>query len=464
MSSNGKGQSNPRECSGATSAMEKIQIQKAKQDDGLDDLSNGLRQLKEMAVDMAGFSASALAAAAFLLLLCLGQCRTVKRDGISLRQSIVFSSHCQLIFCLLKRVHPSLLAYRGSDLEIYKDNIKALNEIKASLGWRVVYVWIGEDPCGDGNLPPWSGVTCSQQGDYRVVTELEVYAIVGSFPIAVTNLLDLTRLDLHNNKLTGPIPPQIGQLRHLKIFDFVSWHILDFNIIIVLFPCFLLCFRNLRWNKLQDGIPPEIGQLKKLTHLYLNFNNLKGEIPVELANLPELRYLYLQENRLSGEVPPELGNLKNLQHLYCSLSFSLYSCACITVLIAYSCLLAYASCWTLNDLIRDGDVFPSLRNLYLNDNQMTGSLPDQLANMNNLEILYLSNNKMTGPVTRKLVQIPRLTYLYLDHNAFTGGIPDGLYKHPFLKELYIEGNQLKPGAKPKGVHKVFELTDAEFLL
>ncbi|KAL0924862.1 hypothetical protein M5K25_005720 [Dendrobium thyrsiflorum] len=49
---------------------------------------------------------------------------------------------------------------------------KALNEIKASLGWRVVYAWVGDDPCGDGDLPPWSGVTCSQQGDYRVVTEL----------------------------------------------------------------------------------------------------------------------------------------------------------------------------------------------------------------------------------------------------------------------------------------------------
>lgn len=50
--------------------------------------------------------------------------------------------------------------------------VKALNEIKASLGWRVVYAWVGDDPCGDGDLPPWSGVTCSQQGDYRVVTEL----------------------------------------------------------------------------------------------------------------------------------------------------------------------------------------------------------------------------------------------------------------------------------------------------
>ena len=36
----------------------------------------------------------------------------------------------------------------------------------------LVYAWVDDDPCGDGDLPPWSGVTCSTVGDYRVVTEL----------------------------------------------------------------------------------------------------------------------------------------------------------------------------------------------------------------------------------------------------------------------------------------------------
>ena len=45
--------------------------------------------------------------------------------------------------------------------------MKPLNKIKSSLGWRVVYLWVGpvgDDPCGDGDLPPWSGVKCSVQG------------------------------------------------------------------------------------------------------------------------------------------------------------------------------------------------------------------------------------------------------------------------------------------------------------
>ncbi|GKE70913.1 aspartate--tRNA ligase 2, cytoplasmic, partial [Tanacetum coccineum] len=34
--------------------------------------------------------------------------------------------------------------------------VKALNEIKVYLGWRVVYAWVGDDPCGDSDLPAWS--------------------------------------------------------------------------------------------------------------------------------------------------------------------------------------------------------------------------------------------------------------------------------------------------------------------
>ena len=29
--------------------------------------------------------------------------------------------------------------------------VKSLNEITASLGWRVVYAWVGDDPCEDGD-------------------------------------------------------------------------------------------------------------------------------------------------------------------------------------------------------------------------------------------------------------------------------------------------------------------------
>ncbi|XP_028762057.1 leucine-rich repeat receptor-like serine/threonine-protein kinase At1g17230 isoform X3 [Neltuma alba] len=266
-----------------------------------------------------------------------------------------------------------------------KRDVKALNEIKSSLGWRVVYAWVGEDPCGDGGLPPWSGVTCSTLGDYRVVTELEVYAvsIVGPFPTAVTSLLDLTRLDLHNNKLTGPIPPQIERLKRLKIL-------------------------NLRWNKLQDAIPPEIGQLKSLTHLYLSFNNFKGEIPNELANLQELRYLYLHKNRFSGRIPPELGSLANLRHLD----------------VGNNHLVG-----TIRELIRIEGCFPAMRNLYLSYNKMSGVVPSSLANIPKLTYLYLDHNQFTGRIPDAFYKHPFLKEMYVEGNAFRADVsPIGVHR------------------------------------
>ncbi|KAJ8485797.1 hypothetical protein OPV22_018282 [Ensete ventricosum] len=117
-----------------------------------------------------GSSSTLVASIAIFLLLGLGHCKTVKRD------------------------------------------VKALNEIQASLGWRVGSLCMGEMIHVEMVIFPMVRGTCFQQGDYRVVTELEVYAvsIVGPLPIAVTNLLDLTKVDLHNNKLTGAVRPQIG--------------------------------------------------------------------------------------------------------------------------------------------------------------------------------------------------------------------------------------------------------------
>ena len=68
-------------------------------------------------------------------------------------------------------------------------------------------------------------------------------------------------------------------------------------------------------NQLSGEIPPELGNLANLESLFLDLNQLSGEIPPELGNLANLSVLFLHENQLSGEIPPELGKLANLTHL-----------------------------------------------------------------------------------------------------------------------------------------------------
>ena len=69
-------------------------------------------------------------------------------------------------------------------------------------------------------------------------------------------------------------------------------------------------------NDLSGPIPPEVGNLTNLSWLDFGGNQLSGPIPPELGSLANLGGLDLASNQLSGPIPLELGNLANLQDLY----------------------------------------------------------------------------------------------------------------------------------------------------
>ena len=68
-------------------------------------------------------------------------------------------------------------------------------------------------------------------------------------------------------------------------------------------------------NRLSGQIPAELGNLANLERLVLSDNQLTGTIPKELGNLTNLERLVLSDNQLTGTIPKELSNLTNLTHL-----------------------------------------------------------------------------------------------------------------------------------------------------
>ena len=64
---------------------------------------------------------------------------------------------------------------------------------------------------------------------------------------------------------------------------------------------------TLQNNRLSGEIPPELGNLSNLRWLHLYSNQLSGDIPSELGNLSNLESLLLSNNQLSGDIPQELG-------------------------------------------------------------------------------------------------------------------------------------------------------------
>jgi len=62
-------------------------------------------------------------------------------------------------------------------------------------------------------------------------------------------------------------------------------------------------------------------------------------------------------------------------------------------------------------------------------NDLTGSIPPELGNLDSLEDLSLSSNDLTGSIPDELGNLDSLTYLTLSSNNLTGSIPPELILH-----------------------------------
>ena len=68
-------------------------------------------------------------------------------------------------------------------------------------------------------------------------------------------------------------------------------------------------------NRLTGPIPAELGELSRLQWLMLQENDLSGEVPAELGRLSTVLALYLQGNNLAGPLPSSFTALRQLQVL-----------------------------------------------------------------------------------------------------------------------------------------------------
>ena len=248
----------------------------------------------------------------------------------------------------------------------------------------------------------------------------------------------VTRLELPGNRLTGPIPPELGGLASLVTLEL--WG----NAISGALPSELGELASLGWlsvgsNRLTGPIPPELGNLSELGRMYLDGNELTGPIPPELGRLSALETLNLGYNPLSGPIPSELGNLSNLRYL--ELGRDEYW------------VDAYADQRRLRALgarypALTGPIPPELGNLsnleslVLDWNGLTGEIPPELGNLANLTRLSLVDNNLTGPLPSTFGGLSSLEQLLVSHNGLTGPLPAELGGLTSLETLFADRNAL----------------------
>ncbi|KAM3240106.1 hypothetical protein ACQJBY_053659 [Aegilops geniculata] len=164
-----------------------------------------------------------------------------------------------------------------------------------------------------GGIPLW----ISKLGKLEVLV-LSENQLNGSVPAWIQTLSDLFYLDISNNNLTGEIPTALMDMPMLKseknvahldpgVFElpiYAADPSLQYRV-----PMALRKVLDLSNNKLTGEIPMEIGQLKSLLSLDLSFNHLTGHIPQSICNLTNLQMLDFSSNNLTGVVPDALNGL-----------------------------------------------------------------------------------------------------------------------------------------------------------
>ncbi|CAI8586294.1 unnamed protein product [Vicia faba] len=144
---------------------------------------------------------------------------------------------------------------------------------------------------------------------------LQENKLSGNIPTSIGNLTILSELYLSSNKLEGSVPFFLRYCTQLQILS-IAVNKLSGDLPNQTFRYLdNLIFIYLHHNSLTGSIPSEFGNLKHLSELYLDSNHFSGEIPKDLAACLTLTRLVLMGNLFHGQIPPFLGSLRSLEIL-----------------------------------------------------------------------------------------------------------------------------------------------------
>ncbi|KAI3903393.1 hypothetical protein MKW98_032047 [Papaver atlanticum] len=294
------------------------------------------------------------------------------------------------------------------------------------------------------------------------------------------NFRNLQHLSLSNNGFSGAIPPDIG-LTCVSLIDLdLSGNLLTGGLPSTFTSCSSLQSLNLGHNQLSgDFLDTVVSTISSLRYLYLPFNNITGSIPTSLltnntqlhildlssndfsGKIPplfcssssdsSLQKLLLPGNFLSGSVPPELGNCKNLKTLDLSFNSIIGSIPLqVWELPNLTDLVMWANNITgeiPNTVCTNGNTY--LETLILNDNLMTGTLPDSLGACTKLLWVSLSTNRISGNIPSGIGNLKNLAILQLGNNLLDGDIPPELGNCESLIWLDLNSNALTGSLPPQ---------------
>ena len=365
--------------------------------------------------------------------------------------------------------------------------------------------WIRKDNWGtDKPLSEWYGVKV-ENGEV-VELNLSKNNLDGELKFELSNLPSIKVMEMDENKIRGAIPDDFGKTKteggetrvNLQYLEELNLSKNEFNGEIPknLFNIASLKSLVLGKNELEGDIPSEVGNLTELKELDLSENNLTGNLPEEMANLTLLEVLSIFGNKLSGDIPTEIlqsiwPHLIAEPDLAQQLGFTLtaddprvreiliefykstggekwkenYGWNTKEPLVSWKGVeYSHGKLIALNleDNNLSGKIPESIGELkdlvYLNfrNNTLSGSIPKSIDSLASLECLDLSVNQLSGSIPSTIGNLSNLIILELVDNQLTGSIPESIGNLKNLRGLNLSYNKLS-GSIPKSLGKLSNL-------
>ncbi|KAG6692159.1 hypothetical protein I3842_10G099500 [Carya illinoinensis] len=299
-----------------------------------------------------------------------------------------------------------------------------------------------------GEIPSWIGLLTKLQVLILVTNNFE-----GTIPSSLFNSTSsLQQIVLEDNQLWGSIPSSIFEIMSiLKVISLAENKFSGSQLPSSLFKCKQLQYLNLESNNLKGKLSPEIGNLTKLIFLDLAYNNFEGAIRSEIGNLQNLEYFDLGLNNFVGTIPLEIFNISTIQ---------------LFILLGNHLSVTLPS--------NMGLLLPYLRGIFLEGNELSGTIPATIANVSQLISVKLESNSFSGLIPKTLDNLikvppelsifsyfannPYLKKLYLSMNPLNGVLPNSIGNHLiFLEQLDLTGCNIK-GNIPIDIGNLSRLT------
>ncbi|KAI3860661.1 hypothetical protein MKW92_053892, partial [Papaver armeniacum] len=311
------------------------------------------------------------------------------------------------------------LSHRLPDVEV-----EALTEIAKTLG-KQGWDFAKLDPCNGTE-----GINCDCTFSGNTVCHvtgivLKEQSLSGTLPPELVKLPYLQEINLDRNYLNGSIPKVWG---YMKLVDI-----------------------SLFGNRLSGPVPEEIGNITTLKNLALEINQLSGHLPQKLGDIVGINRIVLSSNNFTGEVPPTFYKLTNLTDFRISdnqftgkipgfiknwtnlTRLEIQATGLEGPIPSDISALEKLTTLKISDLNGETGPFPPLDNLKslkilsLRSCNISGTLPTYFSSMKRLKSLDLSFNKLSGEIPNNFINPSVVYFLYLTGNLLTGPLPSWMF-------------------------------------